>query len=118
MMSKERSQLQLYLVGARWSRAAPGRGRPFTAPVLLLETARSILLLANFLASPLTSECSFHAFFFTRLQVKGVALDLFDNVFLLHFAFEAAQSVFEGFTLLQSNFCQTDTPPNPSGRTE
>ena len=47
-----------------------------------------------------------------------MALDLFDDVFLLHFALEAAQSVFEGFTLLQSNFRQTNTPPNPSGRTE
>jgi hypothetical protein len=37
---------------------------------------------------------------------------------LLHFALEAAQSVFEGLALLQSNFRQTDTPPNPSGRTE
>jgi hypothetical protein len=47
-----------------------------------------------------------------------VALDFLNNVFLLHFALEAAQSILEGFTLLQSNFRQTDTPPNPSGRTE
>jgi hypothetical protein len=32
----------------------------------------------------------------------------------LHFALEAAQCVLEGFTLLKSNFRQTDTPPNPS----
>jgi hypothetical protein len=36
----------------------------------------------------------------------------------LHLALEAAQSVFQGFTFLQSNFRQTDTPPNSSGRTE
>ena len=87
----------------------PGKGATLTA---------SILLLANFFASALASERGFHAFFFTGLQVKRVALDLFDNVFLLHFALEAAQSVFEGFSLLQSNFRQTDTPPNPSGGTE
>jgi hypothetical protein len=36
----------------------------------------------------------------------------------LHLALEAAQSVLEGFPLLKSHFCQTDTPPNPSGWTE
>jgi hypothetical protein len=36
----------------------------------------------------------------------------------LHLAFETAQSVFERFSLLKSYFCQTDTPPNPSGGTE
>src|SRR5580698_5614257 len=109
-MNIERSQLQLNLVGARLSRAAPGWGRPFTASL--------VLLLTNFLASAFAGECGLHAFFFTWLQVKGVALDLFNNVFLLHFALETAQSVFKGFTLLQSNFRQTNTPPNPSGRTE
>ena len=76
------------------------------------------MLLANFLTSALASERGLHAFFFTGFQIKGVALDLFNDVFLLHFALETAQSVFEGLTLLQSNFRQTDTPPNPSGRTK
>ena len=95
--------------GGQIEQGRPGTGRPFNA---------SVLLLANFLASALASERGFHAFFFTGLQVKRVALDLFDNVFLLHFALETAQSVFEGFPLLQSNFSQTDTPPNPSGGTD
>jgi hypothetical protein len=95
--------------------------------VLLLESAESlklpqsiasVLLFANLLTGALTSEGGFYALLLTGLQVKGVALNFFNNVFLLHFALEAAQSVFEGFTLLQSNFRQTDTPPNPSGRTE
>ena len=108
--------------GGQQSRAAPGRGRPFTALVLLLKISslRSvclILLFANFLASALASQRRLHAFLFTGLQVKRMAVDLFDDIFLLHFALEAAQSVLEGFTLLQSNFRQTDTPPNPSGRT-
>jgi hypothetical protein len=47
-----------------------------------------------------------------------VALDFFNNVFLLYFPLEAAQCVFKRLTLLQSNFCQTNTPPNPSGWTE
>jgi hypothetical protein len=73
---------------------------------------RLILFLAHFLASPLTSERGFHAFLLTGFQVKGVALDLFDNVFLLHFALETAEGIFERFALLQSYFRQTDTPPN------
>jgi len=78
----------------------------------------SVLLLANLLASAVASERRFHTFLLTGLEVKGVALHFFDDVFLLHFALETSQSVFEGFTLLQSNFRQTDTPPNPSRRTD
>jgi len=89
----------------------PPSNCPWTRPA-------SVLLLANFLTSALASERGFHAFLFTGFEVKGVALNLLNNVLLLHFALEAAQSILEGFTLLQSNFRQTDTPPNPSGRTE
>src|ERR1700684_3866061 len=73
-----------------------------------LQSFASVLLLANFLTGALASERGFYAFLLTGLQVKGVALDLFNNVFLLHFALEAAQGVLEGFPLLQSNFRQTD----------
>ena len=93
-----------------------GRDGPLLL-VKLLESV-SILLFTNFFTSPFASQRSFHAFFLARLEIKGVAFHFFNNVFLLHFALEATQSVFEGFTLLQSNFRQTNTPPNPSGRTE
>ena len=76
-----------------------------------------IRFFANFLACPFPSEGGFNAFLFTGFQVKRVALNLFDNVFLLYLALETAQGVFEGFPLLQSNFRQTNTPPNSSGRT-
>jgi hypothetical protein len=90
--------------GGQQSRAAPGRGRPFTA---------SVLLLANFLAGALASQRGLNAFLLTGLQVKGVALDLLNNVFLLHLALETAKRVLEGFTLLQSNFRQTEYTPKP-----
>ena len=77
-----------------------------------------VLFFARFLASSFTSESGFDTLFLAGLQVKGVALNLLDNVFLLHLALETSQSVLEGFSLLKSNFCQTDTPPNPSGWTE
>jgi len=83
-----------------------------------LILAASVLFLTNLLAGPLASERGFHALLLAGFQIKGVAFNLFDNVFLLHFALEAAQGIFKRFTLLQSNFRQTDTPPDPSGRTE
>lgn len=76
------------------------------------------MFFANFLTSALASKRGLYSFFLTGLQVKGVALNLLDNVFLLHFTLEAAQGVLEGLTFLQPNFRQTDTPPNPSCRTE
>jgi hypothetical protein len=88
----------------------PGSGRPFNAG--------SVLFLANFLARALASERRLYAFLLTGLEVKGVALHFFNNVFLLYFALEAAQSILKGFTLLQSDFRQTDTPPKPSRWTE
>ncbi len=124
--------------GPDWSRAAPGRGRPFTAHYSLndlrcrfpfvrhfdlphLFTAqlyrKSVRFFANFFTRPLASQRGLHAFLFPGFQVKGVALYFFNNVFLLHLALKTAQGVFEGLTLLQSNFRQVNTPPNPSGRT-
>jgi hypothetical protein len=113
--------MQLCLVGGQQSRAAPGGCDPFTASFLTPSNRLAqylVLFLANLLTRALAGERSFHAFLLTGLQVKGVAFDLFDDVFLLHFALEAAQGVLQRLTLLQSNFRQTDTPPDPSGRTE
>jgi len=76
-----------------------------------------ILFFACLFARSFTSERSLYTFFFAGLQVEGVALDLLDNVFLLHLALKAAQSVLEGFSLLKAYFSQTDTPPDSSGRT-
>lgn len=71
------------------------------------------MFLANFFAGALPSQRGLYAFLLTGFQVKGVALDLFNNVFLLHFTLEAAQCVLEGFPLLQSNFRQTEYTPKP-----
>jgi len=104
-----KSLLAAQLGGGQIEQGRPGMERPFTALVLFFSCL---------LTSSLARERSFHSLFLARLQVEGVALDLLDNVFLLHLALEPPQRVFEGFPLLQSYFCQTDTPPNPSGWTE
>ena len=68
-------------VGARLSRAAPGRSGSF----LLL-----VLFFPRFLTGSLTSQRGLDALLLAGLQVKGVTLDLLDNVFLLHLALKAA----------------------------
>ena len=47
-----------------------------------------------------------------------MTFDFFDDVFLLDLALETAESVFEGFSLLEPHFCQTDYTPKlvPLGR--
>ena len=98
--------------GGQIEQGRPGKERPFPALPDL------ILFFTRFLASTLASESGLHTLFLAGRQVKGVALDLLDIVFLLHLALKTAQSILKGFTLLKSHFRQTDTPPNPSGWTE
>ena len=71
-----------------------------------------VLFLTNLLAIPLASQRFFHTLLLAGFQVEGVTLDLFDDVFSLYFPLEAAQGVFERFTLLNSNLCQGKTPHN------
>jgi hypothetical protein len=94
------------------------QGRPGKGSTLYCLDSSQSCSLRTFLRARLRASAALTRFFSPGFQIKGVALDLFDDVFLLHLALEAAQCVLEGFTLLQSNFRQTDTPPNPSGRTE
>ncbi len=65
-----------------------------------------VLFLTYLLAIALARERLFDALLLAGLQVEGVTLYLFDNVFGLNFALEAAQGIFERFTFLNSNLCQ------------
>ena len=67
---------------------------------------------ADLFSGALSGQRFFHAALLTRLQVIGVTFHFLDDVFRLHLALEAAQGVLYGFTLLQSNFCQIESPPN------
>jgi hypothetical protein len=75
-----KSLLQLNHGGGQIEQSRPGKERPFAA---------LILFFTRFLTSALASQRGLHTLFLARLQVKGVALDLLDNVFLLHLALEA-----------------------------
>ncbi len=54
----------------------------------------------------LTGQRLLDPFLLPRLQVKGVSLDLLDNILLLDLSFEAAKGVFERLALLKFYFCQ------------
>jgi len=45
-----------------------------------------VLLFSSFLPASFTRQRFFHALLFAGLQIKGVTLDLLDDVFLLHLA--------------------------------
>ena len=61
---------------------------------------------ATFLPVSFASQCLLDPQFLARLQIEGMPLDLFNDVFLLHLAFEAPECVFQSFTILESYFCQ------------
>jgi hypothetical protein len=74
---------------------------------------RSVLLFPSFFPAAFARQCFLHALFLAGLQIKGVALDLLDDVLLLHLALETAQCILKRLTLLQSHFCQRDYTPKP-----
>jgi hypothetical protein len=61
---------------------------------------------------PLPCKSLLNAQLLTRLQIEGMPLYFFNDVFLLHLALKASKGVFQGFTVLESNFSQLKTPPN------
>jgi hypothetical protein len=71
--------------GGQIEQSRSGTERPFIA---------LILFFARFLSGAFARESSFYALLFAGLQVEGVTLDLLDDVFLLHLAFEAAEGIF------------------------
>ena len=82
-------------------------GEKIQRPVDLL-----VLLLTRLFAATLTCQSLFRALLLAWFQVKRMALHFLDDVFLLHFALETTQSVFQALTILNPYFRQTNTPPN------
>jgi hypothetical protein len=71
-----------------------------------LPQTKLILLFPDLLPVPFACECFLHAFLFAWFQVKGVALDLFDNVLRLHLPLETTKSILQGLAFLNTYFCQ------------
>src|SRR5579864_3515950 len=56
------------------------------------------------LAQSLPRKRFFGPAFLSGLHVEAVLLDFLDDIFLLHFALESAQGIFQRFTLLDDDF--------------
>jgi hypothetical protein len=63
-----------------------------------------ILLAPHLLAQPFARKRLFCAALLSRLHVIAMLLDFFDDVFLLHFALETAQRIFQRLTFLNADF--------------
>ena len=73
-----------------------------------------VLFFTCFLAAALASERFFYSLPLAGLQVKRVTLYFLNDVLGLYLSFEPPKRVFEGFSLLKSNFRQRTTPPHSS----
>jgi hypothetical protein len=91
----------LWLVQVAVSSDSKRRRRP-----AMVAKPELVLLLTDLLAITLASERFFYALLFARFQIKRVTLNFLDNVFRLHLALKAAQSILKGFAFLYSNLCQ------------
>ncbi len=65
-----------------------------------------VLLFTNLLPVAFACECFLHALLLAGLQVKGVALYLFDNVLRLHLPLETTKSILQRLAFLNTYFCQ------------
>jgi hypothetical protein len=77
--------------------------QPFVVDLLYFSTALFPVTFAR--------QSLLDTLFLARLQIKGVTLDLLNNVLCLDLTFEAAQGVLYGFALLNLYFCQLKQHP-------
>ena len=81
-------------------------GQAFTCPRDLLDFPASLLPVS------LAGQRLLDPLLLSRLQVKRVSFDLFDDVLLLDLPLEAPKGILKSFALLESHFSQRKTPPN------
>jgi len=70
----------------------------------------SIRVFAVLLSGTLSRQSLLYSTLRARLQVEGVTLHFFNDVFRLNLALEPPQGILDRLTLLQSNFCQAVHP--------
>ena len=102
------------LLGSRGESAASPHRTQRTqkkGPHLRAAALELLLLFASFFPAALACQGFFNTLLLAGFQVKGVALNLLYDVFLLYLALETAQRIFEGLTLLQPNLCQRNYTP-------
>ena len=77
------------------------------------QLGRLVLLTPLLFPETFTREGLFGTPLFTRFHVIAVLFNLLDNVLRLDFSLEAPERIFQGFTLLDHNFCHAYSPPFP-----
>jgi hypothetical protein len=65
------------------------------------------------LPGALTSQSLLGSSLVAGLEIERVFLDVLDDVLLLYFPLETAESTFNGLTLLDLDFSHGSTPPFP-----
>jgi hypothetical protein len=70
----------------------------------------------EFLAIPLSRQRLLRSSFIPRLQIKGMLLDILDDVFLLDLPLEPAESAFNRFALLDFDFSHATNTPFMGGK--
>ena len=70
----------------------------------------SIAIVAHLLPGTLSRQSLLHPALRARLQIKGVALHVFNDLFRLDLALESTQGILQRLTFLQSNLCQINHP--------
>jgi hypothetical protein len=82
-----------------------------------LNCANLIGLSAILFSGTLSRQSLLHSALRARLQVEGVTLHFFNDVFRLNLALEPTKGILDRLTLLQSNFRQTHPPQTKTNRT-
>jgi hypothetical protein len=90
-----------------------GPARSSSAPV---DPRKTLLQLApELLPIPLTRESLLGSTLVPRLQVKGMLLDVLDDVFLLDLSLESPERALDRFALLDLHFCHYNHTPFMGG---
>src|SRR6266705_469679 len=108
-----RSQTSLPYGGLILGSAAPSRGENGRAPPTMSGPP---LFLIRFppllLAQSLPRKRFFRPALLAGFHIEAMFLDFLDDVFLLHFALETAQGIFQRFAFLDDNFSHgLNSPP-------
>jgi hypothetical protein len=85
-------------VGQEYPKKASVCRRPFEVSSVTFGTS------TNLFPASLPRQSLLDPLLLARLQVEGMPFDFLDDVFLLHFSFEASECVLDRLALLNSHF--------------
>src|SRR5579872_3985076 len=87
------TQIAVPLSSLKKAKPAKSNSRAYFSVSATVPTDDLVLFLTRLLAIALAGQGFFYTLLFAGLQVKGVTLHFFNDVFLLHLALEAAERI-------------------------